>query len=74
MDARRKPGTRPKGNRKAITVRVPSDQFEVIDEARQTAGYGNMCDYLAALLAKHHGLAVPSYARLSDQEELFRVG
>lgn len=74
MDSRRKPGTRPKGHRKAITVRVPEDQHEVIKQAAAAAGYGNMCDYLAALLAQHHGLAVPSYARLPNQEAMLQVG
>lgn len=76
MESRAKPGTRPKGDRRAITVRVPSSQWAVFDMARKRAGYQSLSDYVTALLAERHGLAVPDYARLDDpgQEELLRVG
>ncbi len=62
MEPRRaKPGTRPKGERKAITVRTPADHHRIFDEARQQLGYASLSDYVAALLAEHHGLPVPPY-------------
>lgn len=70
---RRKPGTRPKGPRKAITVRVPDDQWGLFNDARAAAGYASLSDYVAALLAELHGLPVPSYARRADQPPLLRL-
>jgi|APEBP8051072661_1049379.scaffolds.fasta_scaffold04998_2 hypothetical protein len=76
MESRAKPGTRPKGDRRAITVRVPRSQWAIFDGARKRAGYQSLSDYVTALLAEHHGLDVPDYARLDDpdQEALLRVG
>lgn len=73
---RRKPGPRPKGDRRAITVRIPRSQWEEFDAARKEAGYSNLSDYVAVLLAQHHGLQVPSYARPPDpqQEALLKAG
>jgi len=62
---RLKPGTRPKGDRRAITVRVPVDQWEEFDAARRIAGYSSLSDYVAALLAEQHGLPVPDYVNRS---------
>ena len=76
MESRAKPGTRPRGDRRAITVRVPRAQWDAFDAARKQAGYRCLSDYITALLAEHHGLDVPSYAKLPDpgQEDLLRVG
>ena len=64
----RKPGTRPKGERSAITVRVPIDHKAVYDEAR---GGMPLSDYLALVLARAHELAEPSYVhRNPNQQEL----
>lgn len=74
---RRKPGTRPKGDRRAITVRVPSDQWSAFDAARRECGYDSLSDYIAALLAEHHGLPVPGYTAVGHshhQEPLLRAG
>ncbi len=59
---RRKPGTRPKGNRHAITVRVPEDQWELYRQFAQSEGYESLSDYVCALLAREHDLRVPDYA------------
>lgn len=78
MDTRRaKPGQRPKGDRRAITVRVPRDQWDVFDDARKVAGYESLSDYVVALLAERHDLPVPGYARPSEGEDqlpLLRAG
>lgn len=74
MDTRRKPGTRPKGDRRAITVRVPAEQRPVYEHAAGAAGYDNLSDYVTALLAEHHGLAVPAYARRPEQDVLLEAG
>ena len=53
MESRAKPGTRPKGDRRAITVRVPRSQWAIFDGARKRAGYQSLSDYVTALLAEH---------------------
>lgn len=69
MESRGKPGTRPKGDRRAITVRVPREQFyDIVDNARRDAGYDNLSDYITALLAEEHGLEVPPYARRPERD------
>ena len=47
-----------------------------VADAAVIAGYQSLSDYVTALLAEHHGLDVPDYARLDDpdQEALLRVG
>jgi len=74
MESRRKPGTRPKGDRRAITVRVPADQWEVFDQARKRAGYDSLSDYVTAILAEEHGLEIPDYAKRPEQDQLLRAG
>lgn len=59
---RRKPGTRPKGKRHAITVRVPDDQWNIYVQTASREGYDSLSDYVCALLAKEHNLRVPEYA------------
>ena len=71
---RRKPGPKPKGDRSAITVRVPSEHARVYEEAAREAGFQSLSDYLCAHLAQGHGLAQPEYlqrpTRASGQEPL----
>lgn len=70
MDVRRKPGTRPKGERSAITCRVPVSHRGVIEAAAAEAGMG-ISDYVAMVLARTHGLPDPEFIRRNrDQEEL----
>ena len=74
---RRKPGTRPKGDRHAITVRVPDAQWEIFEAAARTGGYRSLSDYVCALLAEHHHLHVPAYAQpqsASSAQELLWAG
>ncbi len=59
---RRKSGNPGKGARKPITVRVPDELFDVIEEAARTAGYVSINDYLNAVLADVHHTPIPSYA------------
>lgn len=69
MDERRKPGTRPKGPRKAATVRLPVDQFDAYKQACDEQGYSSLGDYLVAVLADAHGLKPPAYIdRRSDSD------
>lgn len=76
MESRAKPGTQPKGDRRAITVRVPRSHWDIFDAARKQAGYRSLSDYITVLLAEHHGLDVPSYAQphTPGQEQLLRAG
>jgi hypothetical protein len=62
VTARRKPGNPGKGARKAITIRVPDELSDVIEEAATQAGYLSVSDYLNAVLADVHHTAVPAYA------------
>ncbi len=78
MEPRRKPGPRPKGVRKAFTVRTPPDHHRVYDDAYKQAGYDSLSDYVAVLLAEHHGLPKPDYVHrpgpLHQQPELLKAG
>ncbi len=74
MESRRKPGTRPKGDRRAITVRVPDDLWHVLDAARKNAGYDNLSDYVTAVLAEDHQMEVPDYAKRPEQGQLLKAG
>jgi len=66
-DVRRKPGTRPKGDRAAITVRVPPNHRDLYAECAEREGYTCLGDYLTALLAREHGLQVPPYIRMREE-------
>ncbi len=57
----RKPGTRPRGDRSAITVRVPTEHARVYEQSARDAGYASLSDYLGALLAREHRLPEPEY-------------
>lgn len=78
MEPRRKPGPRPKGARKAFTVRAPEDHHKIYEDAYKQAGYTSLSDYVAVLLADHHGLAVPPYVErpgpIHQQPELLKAG
>ena len=66
----RKPGTRPKGDRSAITVRVPFDHRDVYVQAAARSGMP-LSDYVGAVLARAHELAEPAYVhRNKAQQEL----
>jgi hypothetical protein len=58
---RRRPGTPPKGDRAAITVRVPTAHHTVYERTARAQGYDSLSDYLGALLAELHGLQPPDY-------------
>ena len=66
---RKKPGTPGKGPRRAITVRVPPDLWDAVAASAREAGYSNNSDYLNALLAQVHDVAVPAYAQLAQRDE-----
>lgn len=53
-------GRKPKGNRSAISCRVPADQKPVLEEAARRRGMF-LGDYVAMILAEHHDLPVPDY-------------
>lgn len=53
-------GRRPKGRRAAFTVKVPEDQKPLLEEKARAAGLP-LCDYVAVILAQHHGYDAPSY-------------
>lgn len=76
MQSRRKPGTRPKGERRAITVRVPAGDWSVYETASRAAGFDNLSDYVNAILAQHHDIAVPGWMQKPhpQQEVLLRAG
>ena len=74
---RRKPGTRPKGKRHAITVRVPDDQWGIYVQTATREGYDSLSDYVCALLAREHDLQVPEYAtpvHVRKQGQLWAAG
>lgn len=66
-EPRRVRGTVPKGDRRALTVRVPTKQWEIYEQQRVALGYKSLSDFAAALLAKYHGLPVPEYAQYADE-------
>lgn len=57
---RARPGPKPKGVRRQFTLRVPDDQYEVYQGLAAEAGMP-VSDYLAVMLARHHGLPDPEY-------------
>jgi len=70
--ARRRPGTPPKGDRSAITVRVPRSHRSVYEQAAAQQGLP-LSDYIGVLLARAHELQDPDYVHRGhheDQEEL----
>lgn len=50
-------------DRRAMTVRVPEEHRKRYEAAATEAGYKNLNDYLAVLLAEIHGLDRPTYVR-----------
>lgn len=71
MSGRGRGGRKPKGNRAAISCRVPADQKPVLEEAARSAGMP-LGDYVAVILARHHDLPIPNYLQpaTKGQEEL----
>jgi hypothetical protein len=70
--AGRRPGTVPKGDRSAITVRVPRAHRFVYEDEASKLGMA-LSDYLGLLLARTHGLEDPEYVhrgRNLDQVQL----
>jgi hypothetical protein len=67
---KRKPGQQPKGDRAAITARVPRSHYERYVAEARSAGL-SLSDYITVVLAEHFELAVPDYVhRTRGQEEL----
>lgn len=69
---KRKPGQQPKGDRAAITVRVPRNHYEVYADAARESGL-SLSDYLMSVLAELNELPVPEYVHRDsrrNQEEL----
>lgn len=64
-EARKKPGPRPRGDRRSISMRVPKLHYEHLKEHAQQAGIP-ITSYVVLLLSQHEGLPVPEYV----QEEL----
>lgn len=65
---RRKPGTRPRGQRTAISVRVPVDQRSIYEERAAELGIP-LSSWVTIKLAEAEGLEVPDYV----QEEIRRA-
>lgn len=65
VQQRRKPGTRPRGDRAAISLRVPVDQRAVYEERASELGIP-LSSWVAIKLAEAEGLPVPDYV----QEEI----
>lgn len=61
-------GRKPKGDREAISCRVPSDHKPTYEDHAREAGMP-LGDYVAVILAEHHGLPVPSYMRPANAEQ-----
>lgn len=60
MEQARKPGTRPRGDRAAISMRVPIDQ-RAIYEARAAELGIPLSSWAAIKLAEAEGLPIPDY-------------
>lgn len=65
VQQRRKPGTRPRGDRGAISVRVPVDQRSIYEELAAELGIP-LSSWVAKQLAEAQGLEIPDYI----QEEI----
>lgn len=61
-------GMASKGQRKALTVRVPGALYDVLEDRRQAAGVSSVSQYVSDLLADHSGR--PDLVRELDQEVL----
>lgn len=44
-----------KGRRTSVTSRIPTDVYEILEEARRDAGVGSLSQYIADLLANYTG-------------------
>lgn len=64
-EARKKPGPRPRGDRRSLSMRVPKLHYEHLREHARQAGIP-ITSYVVLLLSEHEGLPVPDYV----QEEL----
>lgn len=62
-----KRGRKPKGQREQISAKVPSSHKPLLERAAAEHGMP-LCDYVAVVLAEHHGLEIPSYLIPSDKE------
>ncbi len=72
MAGNARPGTVPKGDRSAITVRVPRDHRGVYEQKATELGLP-LSDYIGLLLARAHRLEDPEYVhrgRNLDQAQL----
>lgn len=65
---RKRPGPEPKGVRRQLTVRLPIDQYEVYKGEADSRGMP-MADYVAAVLARGHGLPEPAYLRRARRDD-----
>lgn len=59
-----------RGPRQFIGVRVPPAVADAIDETWRSAGYRSMSDYVAVLLAEHHGIDFRVRMQQTSDEEL----
>ena len=66
MATQTKRGRKPKGQREAISAKVPTDHKPIYEEAADAAGIP-LCDYVAVVMAKHHGLPAPTYLEVVDK-------
>ncbi|MGL5824014.1 MAG: hypothetical protein ACRCYU_04135 [Nocardioides sp.] len=62
----RKPGQQPKGDRAAITVRVPRTHYQALAESARAEGL-TLSDYLNLVISQAHGLDVPSYVHRASE-------
>ncbi|MGB3828234.1 MAG: hypothetical protein WA962_05605 [Ornithinimicrobium sp.] len=65
---RARPGPKPKGVRRQLTIRILEDQFAIYQDIADRAGLP-VSDYIAYVLAHHHNLPTPEYVLLKRGEE-----
>lgn len=61
--APRKRGTRPRGSRVGVTMRIPDDQAVVYRSRADELGIP-LSSWIAKALAEHEGLDIPDYVHL----------
>lgn len=67
-----RPGRKPRGERSAITVRLPVDHRSVYQNEADAQGLG-LGDYIMLKLAESHDLEEPAYMQRDDPGQL-RLG
>lgn len=68
-----KPGPKPKGDRVPITARIPRDHHPRYEQQASDAGLP-LCDYVALVMARAHGLPEPEYLSRTRKQEALPLG